>query len=315
MGRALRIDFPGATHHVVNRGVRKQAIYLDDEDRQFFLRLLGEACTRFGLRVYAFCLMDNHYHLLLHTPEGRLSDGLQYVDGRHAQRFNTRHGVDGPLFKGRFLSKVIDSERYLAAALTYIHRNPIEAGITNDLERYRWSSYPAFVGLAKRAEWLTPEGLQLAGLDDVFELRRVTAEPLSPRSVEALSSSAAVIGDPQFVHDMLELAPRNAATEGHRRATQRRVSVEAVDRVVTDHFESHEVMPWQGRRASLERWIRVGLAQELSGLCLSDISSRYGFATANSAGTAASRYRQKVEADAAFRLDMDLLAERCRSIG
>ena len=129
MARPLRIQYPGAWYHVMNRGASHQGIFLDDEDRKDFLKLLGETSKMWRIQVHAFCLLDNHYHLLIHTPLGNLSRSMRYVNGIYTQRFNRRHGNDGPIFRGRFKAILIDADSYLLEVVRYIHLNPVKANL------------------------------------------------------------------------------------------------------------------------------------------------------------------------------------------
>ena len=107
MSRPLRIEYPGAFYHVMNRGLARNRIFLNDSDRLGFLDLVGDICRLWGLGVYTYCLMDNHYHLLLQTSRGGLSRAMRHLDGIYTQRFNRRHGRDGPLFRGRYRAILI----------------------------------------------------------------------------------------------------------------------------------------------------------------------------------------------------------------
>ena len=128
MARPLRIEFPGAIYHVTARGNARNAIVLDDEDRELFLVCLGEVILLFGWVCHAYCLMDNHYHLLIETPEGNVSRGMRQLNGVFTQRFNRRHGQVGHLFQGRFKAIVVDRESYLLELCRYVVLNPIRAG-------------------------------------------------------------------------------------------------------------------------------------------------------------------------------------------
>jgi REP element-mobilizing transposase RayT len=155
----FRVDYDGAWHHVMNRGARREPIFTCASDGRAFLDIIGEQADRTGIEVHAYCLMGNHYHLLVRTPAARLSDFMQHVGSTYTRRFNHRRGYDGPLFRGRFLSKVVDSDAYLSVVSRYIHRNPLDVRPAVSLDTYRWSSYGAYVGMAVRPVWLTTDVL------------------------------------------------------------------------------------------------------------------------------------------------------------
>jgi len=155
MSRPLRIEYPGAYYHVMNRGAGGKAIYAQDEHRQIFLVLLGEINEMFSAQTHAYCLMDNHYHLLMCTPKGNLSRVMRHLNGVYTQRYNRTKKTDGPLFRGRYKAILIDADAYLLNVSRYIHRNPVEARIVTDPEKYAWSSYNAYVGEQTTPEWLS----------------------------------------------------------------------------------------------------------------------------------------------------------------
>ncbi len=157
MARPLRLEFPGAIYHVTARGNARDAIFVDDEDRESFYGALGDVVTRFGWLIHAYCLMDNHYHLLIETPEGHLSAGMRQLNGVYTQRFNRRHGRVGHVFQGRFKAILVDRDSYLLELCRYVVLNPVRAGMVQRVEDYPWSSYPATMGLATSPVWLVTD--------------------------------------------------------------------------------------------------------------------------------------------------------------
>lgn len=154
MGRKPRPDYEGVWHHVMNRGANRQQVFFTARDAELFLRLLGDAARRFAVEIHAYCLMRNHFHLLVHCPERGLSDLMQLVAARYTRALNSRLGGDGPIFRGRFHSLLVDDQAYLDVVGRYIHRNPLDIQPQVRLDAYRWSSYGAYVGTARRPEWL-----------------------------------------------------------------------------------------------------------------------------------------------------------------
>lgn len=154
MARPLRIEYPGAWYHVLQRGAARRPIFLSREDRGRFLALLGDIRRVWNVEVHAYSLMDNHYHLLIHTPEGNLSRAMRHVDGVYTQRFNRAHGRDGPLFRGRFKSIVIERDSYLQELVRYIHLNPLRAGASRSPAGDPWTSHRAYLFPKERPPWL-----------------------------------------------------------------------------------------------------------------------------------------------------------------
>jgi REP element-mobilizing transposase RayT len=159
MARPLRIEFPGAIYHVTARGDRREAIYQDDDDRLAQLEVIAQAMDRFGAQVLAYCLMTNHYHLVLHTRQGNLSRLMRHVNGVYTQRHNHRHGLVGHLLQGRFKSILVDRDAYLLALCRYVERNPVAAGMVQGAGEWPWSNYRAHVGQCATPGWLDSDGL------------------------------------------------------------------------------------------------------------------------------------------------------------
>src|SRR6266516_6260306 len=162
MPRILRTSLPDGSFHVTARGVNGSAIFLDDHDRLAFLRLLAKAVRRYGWTVRAYCLMGNHYHLILETTQPRLSRGMQYLNGSYAQRFNLRHGRTRHLFGARFAAWVIESEGHLRHAIEYLLANPVRAGICARIGDWPWSAARVLTGAAKLRDDRRQDLLQVA---------------------------------------------------------------------------------------------------------------------------------------------------------
>jgi REP element-mobilizing transposase RayT len=154
MARALRIEYPGAVYHITSRGNERRVIFLDDEDREQFLRLLADAVTRFGWILTAFTLMTNHFHLVVETPTPTLSRGMQWLNGTYAAWFNRKRERSGHLLGGRFHAFIVEKEAYYLELLRYVVLNPVRAKMVERPEEYRWSSYRAMAGYAPAPEWL-----------------------------------------------------------------------------------------------------------------------------------------------------------------
>jgi len=154
MARPLRIEFPGAIHHVTSRGNDGINIFRDDDDRRKFLDFLGKAVVRFGWSVTAWVLMTNHFHLVIQTPQPNLSRGMHWLKSRYVGWFNRRHKRSGHLFQGRFKSFLIEKETYLREVLRYVVLNPVRAQMVARPEQYVWSSYRSTAGLESAEPWL-----------------------------------------------------------------------------------------------------------------------------------------------------------------
>ncbi len=155
MARPWRIQFEGALYHILSRGNEKRDIFRDNEDRVSFMNGLGEMSARFDIDIFAYVLMNNHYHILLRTTHANLSRAMQWFGATYTRRFNNRHVRSGHLFQGRFKSIIVQNEAYLMQLSCYIHRNPLRAGVVKRLADYKWSSYPAYAYVNKTPpDWL-----------------------------------------------------------------------------------------------------------------------------------------------------------------
>lgn len=173
MARPLRIEFPGAVYHVTSRGNARADIFDDHNDRQLFLSILGQTVKRFNWLCHAYCLMDNHYHLLIETPEGNLSAGMRHLNGVYTQAHNRKHCKDGHVFKGRFKAVLVEKESHLLELCRYVVLNPVRAHMVERTEQYHWSSYLPTSGKAAVPPYLTTEWLLANFSSSLAESRRL----------------------------------------------------------------------------------------------------------------------------------------------
>lgn len=180
MSRPLRINYANAFYHVMNRGAGRRTIFNTEEERKIFLNLLSEAHIQFAIQIHAYCLMTNHYHLLIKTPLGNLSRAMRHINGIYTQRYNRLNKTDGALFRGRYKSILVDSDTYLIHLSKYIHLNPLEARMVEDLTHYKWSSYCAYIGIKDTPRWLYKNEVyeQLNGVSNPCEHYRLFVKNL-----------------------------------------------------------------------------------------------------------------------------------------
>lgn len=172
MSRPLRIEFPGAWYHIMNRGRRAEDVFTDANDYRFFLELLKESSELWNVRISAFCLMPNHYHLLMQTPEGNVSRCMRHINGVYTQRFNRAHHCAGQLFRGRFKSILVEGGSYLLQLVRYIHRNPLREGLVDRIDKYPWSSHKGYVSASGKWDWLYKDRI----------LAMLSSERINPRT-------------------------------------------------------------------------------------------------------------------------------------
>ena len=240
MARPLRIEFPGAVYHVTSRGDRREANFEDDQDRDAFLTVVAQATERFDAVILAYCLMDNHYHLVVHTRRGNLSRFMQQLNGVYTQIYNRRHLKVGHLLQGRFKGILVDENAYLLEVCRYVDLNPLRARMVRDPGKWRWSSYRAHTGNVISPAWLDTPAVHgyLLGRD---------ANTAADRSRAALRYAALVaagkgvklwdealaqqifLGGPEFVERMQALIEND---KGHAKdipRLQRRAVAKPID--------------------------------------------------------------------------------------
>lgn len=154
MARPLRIEYPGAFYHITSRGNERKAVFKSKQDRVKFLEYLGSATERYGACIHVYCLMDNHYHLLMETPLGNLSQIMRHINGAYTTYFNVKRGRSGHLFQGRYKSILVDMDEYAKELSRYIHLNPVRANMVSVPGDFQWSSYNQYIGNQKAQKWL-----------------------------------------------------------------------------------------------------------------------------------------------------------------
>jgi putative transposase len=204
MARPLRVQYPNALYHVMARGNAYNDIFLNDTDRLSFLHWLKDIVERHNIVCHAFCLMDNHYHLLLETPDANLSNAMRDLNGNYSQSFHARHGSIGHLFQGRYKAFVIEKDPYLLEVARYIALNPVRDGLVSHPRFWKWSSYNATVGSAGAPDWLETDWL-LGNFSDrkkmaQAEYRRFVKAGINGRDPYEDLEHNLILGTSPFVH-------------------------------------------------------------------------------------------------------------------
>ncbi|NJN46830.1 MAG: transposase [Candidatus Competibacteraceae bacterium] len=206
MSRPLRIELPGGFYHVTSRGDRRDDIFLDDNDRLLWLDTFGNVCERFNWICHAYCLMGNHYHIVIETLDGDLSKGMRQLNGVYTQQFNRKHARIGHVFQGRYKGILVQKDSYLLELSRYVVLNPVRAQWINDPGEWLWSSYRAMIGEAPCPDWLNRDALlKLFGKRRKVAAARyrefVLAGISAPRIWRALKNQI-YLGDDKFVEQM-----------------------------------------------------------------------------------------------------------------
>lgn len=209
MARPQRLEFPGAIYHVTSRGNEQQDIFVDIDDREFFLATLSKVVQRYNWICHAYCLMNNHYHLMIETLDGKLSIGMRQLNGIYTQNFNLRHRREGPVMHGRFKAILVQRDNYLLDMCRYVVLNPLRTKTVRQPEKYRWSSYAGTAGLAEAPDFLSTDWVLKQ-----FGKQKKTAEQQYQKFVHAGIGGPSpwvnlrrqiLLGDDEFVGNMTAL--------------------------------------------------------------------------------------------------------------
>lgn len=203
MARPLRLEFASALYHITSRGDRREYIFENDNDRQAFLKILGDVCHSHNWICHAYCLMTNHYHLLIETPDGNLSKGMRQLNGIYTQAFNQQHQRVGHFFQGRYKAILVDKNSYLLEVAPYIVLNPVRAGMVRSVREWAWSSYNAMLGCAPKPDWLEVNWV-LAAFDQqkakaIVHYRKFVTEGKGKTSLWQQLRNQIFLGDGEFV--------------------------------------------------------------------------------------------------------------------
>lgn len=304
MPRPLRIEYPGAYYHVMNRGTGRKAIYAHDEHRLIFLELLREINTMYQVETHAYCLMGNHYHVLLRTRQANLSRAMRHLNGVYTQRYNRTEKKDGPLYRGRYKAILIDADSYLLNVSRYIHRNPVEAGMTKKGEDYPWSSYQAFIGHANAPQWL----ILKTTLDMIGQRKRqkryqafveagIDQETLDFYQKKKL---APVLGSVRFMQRQMKGITSHQEQPESRRSLQSITPDEIVARIAQVFQVNRETIfnPVRGRgQENLARSASIYVTRKMTAIPLTDIADYFGLSHYGSVSGSNSRFEMRMKQD------------------
>ena len=287
MARSLRIEFPGAFYHVTSRGNERKAVFKSLRDREKFLSYLESATERYGAAIHVYCLMDNHYHLLLETPSGNLSTIMQHINGAYTTYFNTKRERSGHLFQGRYKAILVDADEYAKELSRYIHLNPVRAAIVKTPEEYKWSSCRYYTVRRKAPVWLQ-RGFILSYFDTrstaAMKMYRDFVHTLVDQEYESPLSKlphSVILGSGEFVDGIKDRFLRGKQPDRELPALREitdRPGLDVIKQVVDSVLQSDE---------KLARQVKLFLCHRYSGKKLREIGNQFG--VSESAVTQASR--------------------------
>ena len=323
MSRPLRIQYPGAYYHVMNRGISRACIFDIDDDYGMFMAILEETSKYFGVKVIAYCLMTNHYHLLIHTPKGNLSRAMRHLSGVYTQRYNRLHKKDGPLFRGRYRAILIQEDEYLTHLIRYIHLNPIQANLVADLTKYPHTSHHDYLKGKDRALWLSVRhGLAFFApklKESLLAYRMFLKDGIDPRTLSFYNKTnqSSILGDVDFIEDIRNkylLADEKIDTEiSEERSLAGEGVVERIIKEVSTSFKVNPKVIYLSRRGCVNypRFAALYLSRELSGLTLTQIAGLFKISTYRTVGTSCYRFKNLLDRDLGLKRQYEMLKGRC----
>jgi REP element-mobilizing transposase RayT len=309
MSRPLRIEYPDAWYHVMNRGRRKEDIFLSNHDYGLFIKVLQETSEQWNLKIAAYCLMTNHYHLLVQTPSGNISRCMRHINGVYTQRFNRIHGVDGQLFRGRYKAVLVEEDNYLLEVLRYIHKNPVRAGIVDNVGDFLWSSHRGYISQSEKWQWLHKDFLLAMLSPAKTECRRnyldfiVQEEPEEIERFYSLKKLASVLGGESFKEWLVE---EFAHLRSQREIPDSSALSPAPDKIITlvcDHFtvKLKELMHSRRGQENLPRDVAIYLVRRHSGETLTGVGSYFGLKNYSTVSSAVERIKTRKKNDPSLR--------------
>ena len=298
---------------MMNRGRRGENIFADRHDYEAFLALLQETSKMFDLQVSAFCLMSNHYHLLIQTPSGNLSRGMRHVNGVYTQRYNRRRNIDGQLFRGRYKSVLVQEDSHLLELLRYIHRNPVTAHMCNAVDDYLWSSHHGYISSAKKWDWLNKGTLLEMFSKEQNEAKRRYQNFVQCEDSKEVSdffskkNLASFFGSRDFV-EWIKATYRQL--QNHKEIPQSRdlaPTISEIRRAVCQCYEIQEKDLEQTKRGKMNepRNVAVYLARRISGLRLEEIGQEFGIGKYSSVSSIVTRTEKQLVQNKQLRKRVD----------
>lgn len=292
MPRPLRIEYSGAWYHVMNRGVNKMPIFTTDEHRHIFLKLLEEISTLFRVEIHSYCLMDNHYHLLIRTSLANLGKAMRHLNGVYTQRYNRMVKRDGPLFRGRYKAILIEVERYLAHVSRYIHLNPIEAHIVQRTQDFKWSSYQCYSNNTPH-KWLhTSYILELFG--NTKSYLEFINEGIDNESSIFYNRPhiPSILGGKKFIEEKIQTLNENykTATSTDINRIKKRIDIQTICDVTANYFQVEiNFLKTPLKKKNYPRILAIYLSRNLSLLTHRKIAEHFTGITRTSISTTLKR--------------------------
>ena len=314
MARPLRLEYPGAFYHVTSRGNEQKEIFKSQRDREKFLSYLESAGERYGAVIHAYCLMSNHYHLLLETPSGNLSQIMRHLNGAYTTYFNIKRKRAGHLFQGRFKAILVDADTYALELSRYIHLNPVRAGIVTHPEDFAWSSHRYFIGNNEAPSWLKTDFiLRQFGPTAADARKKYEAFVTDPIALEGGSPlertvASAILGSDDFLAAIREKYLPEKQGVRNVPAVKELIGRPSPERIISG------VRSVGGGDEAEAKRMSIYLCHRYSGAKLKEIGERFGMKE-SAVAQASRRFAARIREDTELRVVVEKMIARFRSEG
>ena len=320
MSRALRIQFKNAWYHVMNRGAAFRSIYLNNKDREKFLTVLETVTKQYDIEIHAYCLMTNHYHLLIKTQLPNLSNAMRYLNSMYARHFNTSHRSDGPIFKGRFKATIVSDDEYLLHVSRYIHLNPQKANMVQIAEDYAWSSCAAYTNNSCAPVWLKTE-IILDFFDDNKCLQYLAYMHQDDALLHEIDKKydneekwISVLGNNEFESAIKKNFKQSRKEIVHNLELKKTkedvfLNIDQIKETVAKHFKvkKHSLKRQKIMETNLPRAVAIFLARTVGKFQLSEISQAFKNHSSSSVSMAIWKIKKKMFEDVVFMQEINQL--------
>jgi len=330
MARPLRVNIPDGWYHCMHRGLERSAIFSDDGDCRHFVELLGEAVDRFRVRIHAYCLLGNHWHAIMQTPDANLSQAMQWLGLSYSSWYNTKRNRVGPLFQGRFRSIPVERGSWVHELSMYVHLNPVRTlvfgldkrnqkaesqGLTRPptreevtarfkaLREYHWSSYRAYAGYEVGPKWLTTADILRRSARKTSDRKRkyrAGIRTILGRGVEESGlekfKTAVGIGSAEFIDRIKVMAGDGSRETEHRGRLRERVSFEQVVCVI-EELRAEPSGDWLNKYGDWGKWMVLKLARRYTGMTLAQLGQQMGGVDYGAISMGLFRFEQRLEKD------------------
>lgn len=325
MARPIRILFEGAYYHVINRGQGKRNIFSDEKDRKKFLSILRETCETYHVQITAYCLMSNHYHLIVHTPNANLPTFMRQVNSVYTQNFNRKYKKDGPLFKGRYKALIAQEGSYLLRLIRYVHKNPVRAKIVNKLNEYPYSSHNNYLRQKEnswlnfvktlKTQWKGTQDLKKAYIDFINKDDNELEDYLNDKKKKSLD--AIVFGEEKYMDEIKMNYLHSARIYGDVPESKiiindlcfKRVKQEIMKECAVN--EENLFISVRGKE-NLPRLMMIGLLRECSAMTYKQIGSLLGINSYKSVAKYGERIKGRLKEDKELKEKFEMLKSKCK---